>query len=483
MRQVKKGSTNVSVDLYIIDATDGTPELGVVFNEAGIDLEYRRQDNFVVNITEADLATPDLEDVHLDGGFLEIGHGYYRFDVPDAAFATGVETVSIQGTITGMIVLPQTIQLVDFDPEDGVRLGLTALPDAAADAIGGLPISDAGGLDLDAKLANTNEVTAVRMAALTDWIDGGRLDLLLDLIKVVTDAQAATGTGLTAIPWNSAWDTEVESEVNDALVALGLDHLVGVAVVGADVIDNSIMAKLVSSAATADWDTFVNTAEALQALRDNLALEASLTTHDTDVKALLPAALVGGRMDSSVGAMATNVLTAAAINANAITAAKIASAAITNAKFAAGAIDAAAIANNAIAEAKIATGAIIAAKFGAGAIDAAALNADAVDKIRDGLLPTQNVAFDNIPILFVAASDHVTPVTGASGTSVTRSIDGGAFGSGTGTLSEVGNGSYAYDASAADMNGGIIQFRFVATGGTPGAPDDVFLTIVTGGGV
>jgi len=40
----------------------------------------------------------------------------------------------------------------DFD--DTVRLGLTALPNAAADAAGGLPISDAGGLDLDA--LNTN---------------------------------------------------------------------------------------------------------------------------------------------------------------------------------------------------------------------------------------------------------------------------------------------------------------------------------------
>lgn len=62
----------------------------------------------------------------------------------------------------------------------------TALPAAAADAAGGIPISDAGGLDLDAKLANTNEVTAARMGALTDWINGGRLDLILDDILLDT---------------------------------------------------------------------------------------------------------------------------------------------------------------------------------------------------------------------------------------------------------------------------------------------------------
>lgn len=115
--------------------------------------------------------------------------------------------------------------------------------------------------------------------------------------------------------------------------------------------------------------------------------------------------------------------------------------------------------------------------------DVAIIQTSAANTIRDAILPTQNVALPNIEFLFVAASDHVTPVTGATGTSVTRSIDGGSFGAGTGTLAEVSNGIYQYDASAADMNGGIITFRFIGTGGTPGAPDDVFLTIVTGAGV
>ncbi len=351
MRQVKKGSTNVSVDLYIIDSTDGTPELGVLFNTAGIDLEYRRQDNFVVNITEADLATPDLEDIHLDGGFLEIGHGYYRFDLPDAAFATGVETVSIQGTVTGMIVLPQTIQLVDFDPEDGVRLGLTALPDAAADAIGGLPISDAGGLDLDVKLANTNEITVARMGALTDWIDAGRLDAILDLIKTAADA-----------------------------------------------------IKVVT-------DKFVFT--------------------------------TANQVDAQPISMAANVITAASIAANALTAAKIAT----------------------------------------DAIGAAQLAVTAAQKIRDEILPVTNVALSNIPFIFVAASDHVTPVTGATGVTGERSIDGGAYVGVSGTIAEISDGSYQFDALAADMNGGIITFKFSATGGTPGAADDTFVSIVTNIGV
>ncbi len=144
---VKKGSTDRSVTIRIIDSSDGTPETGVVWNTSGIDLWYRREGSAVVSITEATLSA--LTDAHSDGGFLHVSHGEYRFDIPDAAFATGENHVDIGGTVTDMVVIGGRVRLVDYDPEDAVRLGQTALPNAAADAAGGLPISDAGGLDLD----------------------------------------------------------------------------------------------------------------------------------------------------------------------------------------------------------------------------------------------------------------------------------------------------------------------------------------------
>ncbi len=61
---------------------------------------------------------------------------------------------------------------------------------------------------------------------------------------------------------------DINAEVDTALSDIGLDHLVSVAVIGTDVTDDSIVAKLVSSAATADWDNFVNTTDSLQAIRD-----------------------------------------------------------------------------------------------------------------------------------------------------------------------------------------------------------------------
>lgn len=53
-------------------------------------------------------------------------------------------------------------------------------------------------------------------------------------------------------------------------------------------------------------------------------IDAILVDTGTTLDGRLPAALVSGRIDASVGAMAANVLTASAINADAITAAKVA---------------------------------------------------------------------------------------------------------------------------------------------------------------
>lgn len=152
------GSTNYSCVLRVVDATDGTPETGVSHDTSGIDLKYQRAGGTVTDITEAALASPSA--AHADGGVEHLNNGYIRVDLPDAAVAAGVPYVSVFGTITGMVVIGAMIPIVAYNPSDGVRLGLTALPNAAADAAGGLPISDAGGLDMDAILADTNELQA-----------------------------------------------------------------------------------------------------------------------------------------------------------------------------------------------------------------------------------------------------------------------------------------------------------------------------------
>ncbi len=190
-RLIKKGSLNVASYFFITDSTAFTPEVGITVTV--LDMQYVRSLTAPSVKVDAIVSDADLT-THVDDKIVEVDAtdqaGLYMACFPDAAFATGASGVILSVTGAGFHPVHMEIQLVDFDPEDAVRMGQTALPDANADAAGGVVISDAGGLDIDTKLANTNEVTVARMGALTDWIDGGRLDLLLDLIKAITDRQA-----------------------------------------------------------------------------------------------------------------------------------------------------------------------------------------------------------------------------------------------------------------------------------------------------
>jgi hypothetical protein len=187
MNLIKKGSTDVTRYVMLVDSATGAPETG--YTITSLDLQYTRNRTAPAAKVDA-TALAATDSAHGDNQAIQIdatsSPGLYRVDWPDAAFATGADKVILVVSGTGLAPAVEEIQLVNFDSEDGVRLGLTALPNAAADAAGGLPISDAGGLDLDAKLANTNEVTVARMGALTDWINGGRLDLILDDILLDT---------------------------------------------------------------------------------------------------------------------------------------------------------------------------------------------------------------------------------------------------------------------------------------------------------
>lgn len=86
-----------------------------------------------------------------------------------------------------------------------------------------------------------------------------------DIDGLIADI-GSNGSGLTALPWNAAWDAEVQSEANDALVAIKLDHLVAVADAD-DPVNDSIIAHLASS--SGDWSTFNDGTDSLEAISDN----------------------------------------------------------------------------------------------------------------------------------------------------------------------------------------------------------------------
>jgi len=99
-------------------------------------------------------------------------------------------------------------------------------------------------------------------------------------------------------------------------------------------------------------------------------------------------------------------------------------------------------------------------------------NASANAVLNAGQLYEQNQSA-NIFVVMVDSTDHITRETGLVSTSpiaisAQRSIDSGdSFAAGTGTFTHVGNGVYRYAASADDMNGQDIVFRFSASGADP----------------
>lgn len=328
-------------------------------------------------------------------------------------------------------VAQSAIDLKDFadegyDPATNKVQGVVLVDTSAvnSDMVAEAPTVVAIRTEMDSNSVDLNSlislVTAARMSELDDA--GGKLVAIVDLIKTAVDLIKTEADKIALVDAGAGVAGSVIEEVENRATPTQVQSELGTydALVPADLPTNF----------------------------SSMGIEADGDVH-ADIKEWLgvaPGALIGGaggRVDSSVGAMAANVLNAAAINAAAFTS----------------------------------------GKFAAGAIDANALATDAAQKIRDQILPVTNVALSNIPFIFVAASDHVTPVTGATGVSGERSIDGGAYVGVSGTITEVSDGSYQFDALAADMNGGIITFKFSATGGTPGAADDRFVTIVTNIGV
>lgn len=208
MNPIKVGFTDYSAFVFIPDpaSTDGSGKAGLV--AANLTVSYARMetdnDATVTDVTSSlnDLAA--LTTAHTDWGVKEISNtlapGLYRIDFADAVFASGAWTAVVYVMITSSAAAASPIgfTLVAFDINDTVRMGLTALPNAAADAAGGLIISDAGGLDADDLKA---DVTAILADTGTDGVIVASL----------------ANNSITAAATAADFLAEVNAEVVDAL--------------------------------------------------------------------------------------------------------------------------------------------------------------------------------------------------------------------------------------------------------------------------
>jgi hypothetical protein len=195
------GVTDRTIPIFIVDpaATDGGGKTGLAHTDITVTYTRYETDNDVVHndVTSSLNALTNLTDAHNDWGWKEVSAtlspGQYRLDVADALFASGAWYTVLQVTITTSLAAatPKAFRLVARNDLDGVRLGLTALPNAAPDAAGGLPISDAGGLDLDAKIGALTYGTANRVNAQVYGMEANVLTATAINADAITAAKVA----------------------------------------------------------------------------------------------------------------------------------------------------------------------------------------------------------------------------------------------------------------------------------------------------
>jgi hypothetical protein len=237
---VTAGSTNVSVYFYIVGdaghASPGDPVTGLLFSniETGGSASYMRQGAARVDLTLKTIATAAT--AHDDGAFILVDDtnmpGVYRCDYPDAAFATGVDQVALQlvvASANNAVAAPILVDIVDVDLRDTVRAGLTALPNAAADAAGGLATSAGGATGID-DLATPTNITAGTISTVTTLTNLPSIPAgWLTAAGVATDAIDADALSSDAVDaiWGKICET-VGSRTAQQIMSVLLSGVAGV---------------------------------------------------------------------------------------------------------------------------------------------------------------------------------------------------------------------------------------------------------------
>ena len=197
---IKKALTSVALYLFIQNSsvTTGAGLTGLVFNSASLVAYYVRPLAAAAAIT---LATQTVTGAFSSGGFVEVDAtnmpGVYRFDVPNAALATGVNSVVVMlKGATNMVPVVLEIDLVAYDPQSATNLGLSQI-DAATSSRMATYTQPAGFLAATfpaGTVANTTNITAGTITTATNLTN---LPAAAALEATLTDMKGSTFAGAT----------------------------------------------------------------------------------------------------------------------------------------------------------------------------------------------------------------------------------------------------------------------------------------------
>ena len=139
----KKDSTGIILPFTLRSSTTG--QLYTSATSAGMTGNYLRNNAASVSLS---FSSGAVGDAHSSGVFVSSGDGYF-YHLSDVIFnAVGLVTVTLKHS--GALDVVFRIQVGEIDVNDAVRGGMLALPNASANAAGGLITSTAGSFDTDA---------------------------------------------------------------------------------------------------------------------------------------------------------------------------------------------------------------------------------------------------------------------------------------------------------------------------------------------
>lgn len=407
--------TAVVVPVNIAPLTDSTDfksrEQDIAYNAEGMDLTW----NFVTpaGATSCTAVTPTTGG-NYDWAETVANKGMYCIEIPASGGATINNDTEGTGWFTGLCtgVLPwrgPTIRFRRKALNDMFVAGGTASTNLE-DFFDGTGY--AGGTvktKVDVETIKTQTVTcgagvtvlaSVGTAATSTAQTGDGYALLnTELADLIADI-GTNGAGLTAIPWNAAWDAEVQSECTDALTAFDF---------------------------ATDAEVAATTKTAIEAAGSHLALILADTGTDGVVLA-----------------------------ADAITAAKIADDAISSEHLATGALTADAFAADAIVAATVKADAVT--KVQAGLATSAEITALTEAGFK------KNTEVPAFGFIMFDSTDHVTPKTGLTVTATRQLDGAAFGACANAVSETGTTGFYQITLAAADMNANIVVLKFTAPG-------------------
>ncbi len=276
---VNPGSTDVTTYFALRLSATGAEATGLTVTN--FDLQYVRSGAAPAAKVDAS-ALGATDSAHADNSAIEVDvtdqPGLYRVDWPDAAFAPGVREVVL--AVKCATAFTEHLR-VELGPAVNVELwNATAVP---SEHTAGYPIvTIKDGTGTGEINTNSGAVALVDLVTTLTTYTGNTVQTGDSFARI-----GAAGASLSAVPWNASWDSEVQSEVADALAA----YPVPTAIENAD----ALLDRDMSTGTDSGSPTVRTARQALRFLRNKWAVVAGTLTvrKEDDTTASWTAAVTG----------------------------------------------------------------------------------------------------------------------------------------------------------------------------------------------